>query len=141
MANEASLVVAASACLSSAQSSRLRAKPMTSAPTAPIAPPSVGVATPRKMVPSTKKMSSSGGMSTNVTRSARRESSPSFSPRLMRAMSSASATPPQAATTIFSSVGTLCTVRPSHQVCTAAMFCASTVAVPMESAITAVSEA
>ena len=43
---------------------------MISAPSAPIAPPSVGVAMPRKMVPSTRKISASGGISTKVTRSA-----------------------------------------------------------------------
>ena len=51
---------------------------MTSAPVAPIAPPSVGVATPRKMVPSTRKISASGGISTKVTRSAMRDSRPSL---------------------------------------------------------------
>ena len=35
---------------------------MTIAPLAPIAPPSVGVATPRKIVPSTRKISTSGGI-------------------------------------------------------------------------------
>jgi hypothetical protein len=34
---------------------------MISAPVAPIAPPSVGVAMPRKIVPRTRKISSSGG--------------------------------------------------------------------------------
>ncbi len=37
-----------------------------SAPLAPIAPPSVGVATPMKMVPSTRKIRNSGGTITNV---------------------------------------------------------------------------
>ena len=40
----------------------------------PVADASVGVAMPRKMVPSTRKISSSGGISTKVTRSAMRES-------------------------------------------------------------------
>ena len=37
------------------------------APLAPIAPPSVGVATPMKMVPSTRKIRKSGGTMTKVT--------------------------------------------------------------------------
>ena len=37
------------------------------APVAPMAPPSVGVATPMKMVPSTRKIRNSGGTITNVT--------------------------------------------------------------------------
>ncbi|MCY1305774.1 hypothetical protein D9M70_555980 [compost metagenome] len=40
---------------------------MISAPTAPIAPPSVGVAMPRKMVPRTRKISAKGGISTMMT--------------------------------------------------------------------------
>ena len=40
--------------------------PRISAPLAPMAPPSVGVATPMKMVPSTKKIRNSGGTITNV---------------------------------------------------------------------------
>ena len=47
--------------------SRPFAAAMTSAPTAPMAPPSVGVAMPRKMVPSTRKISASGGISTMIT--------------------------------------------------------------------------
>jgi len=39
-----------------------------------MAPPSVGVATPRKMVPSTRKIRISGGISTKVTCSASRDS-------------------------------------------------------------------
>ena len=46
---------------------------MTSAPTAPIAPPSVGVAMPRKIVPSTRKISASGGISTMMTCCASRD--------------------------------------------------------------------
>ena len=56
-----------------------RASAMISAPVAPMAPPSVGVATPRKIVPSTRKISASGGISTNVTCSASRDSRPSLS--------------------------------------------------------------
>ena len=41
------------------------------APAAPMAPPSVGVATPMKMVPSTRKIRPSGGTITKVTCSAR----------------------------------------------------------------------
>ena len=62
---------------------------MISAPVAPIAPPSVGVATPRKIVPSTRKMRASGGISTNVTRSAIFDSRPSFSSLLMTAAKNA----------------------------------------------------
>ncbi|ODN68740.1 hypothetical protein A6302_03972 [Methylobrevis pamukkalensis] len=40
----------------------------TSAPTAPMAPPSVGVARPMKMVPSTRKISTSGGSSEVIDR-------------------------------------------------------------------------
>ena len=36
-------------------------------PTAPMAPPSVGVATPTKIVPSTRKISSNGGTITKIT--------------------------------------------------------------------------
>ena len=89
---------------------------------APMAPPSVGVATPRKMVPSTRKISSSGGISTKVTRSASLDSRPSLRKRLTTAMSQATNTPPHMATTIFSSVGTDSTSLPSHQVCTSAMW-------------------
>jgi hypothetical protein len=46
---------------------------------APIAPPSVGVAIPRKIVPSTRKISSSGGSRLVITRSA------SLPPRSVRA--------------------------------------------------------
>ena len=42
------------------------------APAAPIAPPSVGVARPMKIVPSTRKISPSGGTSTKMTCSASR---------------------------------------------------------------------
>jgi hypothetical protein len=58
---EDSLPVVSMACLSSFHDRRWRAMARISAPAAPIAPPSVGVAMPRKMVPSTRKISSSGG--------------------------------------------------------------------------------
>src|SRR3569832_896288 len=76
-----SLVVVVRACLSSENVRRPRTSAITIAPIAPIAPPSVGVAMPRKMVPSTRKISSSGGISTKVTRSAMRDSR--FSPRAL----------------------------------------------------------
>ena len=66
---------------------------MISAPIAPIAPPSVGVATPRKIVPSTRKISASGGISTKMTRSASLESSPSFSTLLTTAAKNATPSP------------------------------------------------
>ncbi|GAO26991.1 TRAP transporter [Alicycliphilus sp. B1] len=103
------------------------------APMAPMAPPSVGVATPRKMVPSTRKISSSGGISTKVTRSASLDSRPRRVTRLASAISQATKVPPHMATTIFSSVGTDSTSSPCHQVCTASMFCASTTATAVDS--------
>ena len=77
---------------------------MISAPVAPIAPPSVGVATPRKIVPSTRKISASGGISTNVTRSAICDSRPSFSSLLMTAAKNATPMPTAIAMTMRSSV-------------------------------------
>jgi hypothetical protein len=65
-----SFIVVSIAWRSSLRSSRRRTSAMTNAPVAPIAPPSVGVATPRKIVPSTRKISASGGIRTKVTRSA-----------------------------------------------------------------------
>ncbi len=62
-----SRVVEASACLITSSDSRPFTAAMISAPTAPMAPPSVGVAMPRKMVPSTRKISASGGISTMIT--------------------------------------------------------------------------
>jgi hypothetical protein len=47
-----------------------------------MAPPSVGVAMPRKIVPSTRKISASGGIRTMMTCSARREMMPSLKWRL-----------------------------------------------------------
>ncbi len=64
-----SLPVVSMACLSSFHDRRLRPRARISAPVAPMAPPSVGVAMPRKMVPRTRKMSSSGGTSAVSTRS------------------------------------------------------------------------
>ena len=64
-----SRVVAIKPCLSSLKLRRPRTDAMTIAPNAPMAPPSVGVAIPRKMVPSTRKMSSKGGISVVSTRS------------------------------------------------------------------------
>ena len=54
----------------------------TTAPKAPMAPPSVGVATPRKMVPKTRKIKIRGGISTKVTCSANLESKPILVTRL-----------------------------------------------------------
>ena len=76
---------------------------MISAPVAPIAPPSVGVATPRKIVPSTRKISASGGIITKVTRSAIFDSRPSFSTRLITAAKNATPAPTTVETTIVSS--------------------------------------
>ena len=86
-------------------SMRLRASAMMSAPVAPIAPPSVGVAMPRKMVPSTRKMSPSGGISTKVTRSAMFDRSFRRATLLMTASRKATPTPTHIETTIISSVG------------------------------------
>ncbi len=108
---------------------------------APIAPPSVGVATPRKMVPSTRKISSSGGISTKVTRSARRDKRLSFRPLLISAITSATNTPPHMATTTFSSVATEVTSWPWNQVCTNSMLRASTTATTADSAVMPTSEA
>ena len=72
MTNDDSLAVESIAWRSSGKVSRRFASAMTSAPVAPIAPPSVGVAMPRKIVPSTRKISASGGIMTITTCSARR---------------------------------------------------------------------
>ncbi len=69
--NITKLVISAvdsSACLSSEKESLRLTSAMAIAPEAPIAPPSVGVATPRKMVPSTRKISTSGGIMVVKTR-------------------------------------------------------------------------
>ena len=67
MTNADSRVVDASACGITLPPRRPFIPASTSAPTAPIAPPSVGVAIPRKIVPSTRKISASGGISTMMT--------------------------------------------------------------------------
>ncbi len=77
--NEDSFAVVFIACLSSDQLRRRLISASISAPVAPIAPPSVGVATPRKIVPSTRKIKASGGISTKKTRRS------SLSPRSVRA--------------------------------------------------------
>ncbi|MNR39589.1 hypothetical protein D3C85_1578100 [compost metagenome] len=74
-----SLVVVSMACFNSEMSRRRFIIARMMAPTAPMAPPSVGVAMPRKMVPSTRKISSSGGIITSTTRL------PSAAPRRVRA--------------------------------------------------------
>jgi hypothetical protein len=84
-----SRVVLSRACFSSVMLSWPRLTAMINAPSAPIAPPSVGVATPRKIVPRTRKISTSGGISTKVTRSASFDSRPSPSSRLAPASASA----------------------------------------------------
>ena len=116
-----SLVVVFRACLSSEPLRRPRSLAMTNAPSAPMAPPSVGVATPMKMVPSTRKISSRGGISTNVTRSAMRESRPRRNTLLITATTNASVTPAHMDTTTVSSSATCSTASPCHQECTATM--------------------
>ncbi len=69
----------------------MRASAIRIAPVAPIAPPSVGVAMPRKIVPSTRKISASGGISTKVTLRAIADSRWSFS--ALEATASTNATP------------------------------------------------
>ena len=103
--NAVSFAVVSIACLSRLNERRLRANAMISAPVAPIAPPSVGVATPRKIVPSTRKMSASTGISTNTTRSASFDSSGSFRIFAISAVKNAIAVPTHVATTITSSSG------------------------------------
>ena len=120
-----SLVVVVTAWRSSDIVRRPRMMAMMPAPNAPMAPPSVGVATPRKMVPSTRKISSSGGISTNVTRSAARDSRPMRVILLMLAATKASATPKHMDTTMVSSSATRSTASPDHQVCRAGMFLAT----------------
>ena len=80
-----------------------REKAISNAPTAPIAPPSVGVAIARKMVPSTRKISASGGIITKVTRSAMRDSRPRPNRRLSSAMTTDSIRPNSIDTTTTSS--------------------------------------
>ena len=78
---------------------------MISAPAAPMAPPSVGVATPMKIVPSTRKISASGGISTNITRSASRDSRPIRVTLLITAATNAMPMAIDVHMTIVSSVG------------------------------------
>ena len=94
---------------------RPRAMAMMMAPMAPMAPPSVGVATPRKIVPKTKKISSSGGINTKVTRSAMRESRPRRVTLLTAAITNARVTPAHSETTMVSSVATVSTGSPLVQ--------------------------
>src|SRR5437868_13240031 len=61
-----SFAVDSVACRIRSQLSRRLAAPRMIAPAAPIAPPSVGVARPIKIVPSTRKIRNSGGTITNV---------------------------------------------------------------------------
>ncbi|MCY1355194.1 hypothetical protein D9M69_416050 [compost metagenome] len=77
------------ACWVSFRSRRRFISASTSAPSAPMPPPSVGVATPMKMVPSTRKISASGGISTKVTFSAMCDSRFSLSALLMTATTKA----------------------------------------------------
>ena len=103
--NVVSLAVLSIACFSSDQESRLRTSAIRIAPVAPIAPPSVGVATPRKIVPSTRKIRASGGISTNVTFCAMPESRLSFSSRLTIASANATPMPISMQMTMVSSSG------------------------------------
>ena len=65
------------------------------APSAPIAPPCVGVASPMKIVPSTRKIKNNGGTITNVTRSANRDSNlcPSIGSSIRLAKATGNAAP------------------------------------------------
>ena len=100
-----SLVVVSMACLSRFSDRRLRTSAIAIAPTAPIAPPSVGVATPMKMVPSTRKIRNSGGIITKVTRSASADSHPSRSSLLASAMTKADTPQISMVSTMRSSTG------------------------------------
>ena len=100
-----SFIVVSMAWRSRVMLKRLRLTAISKAPTAPMAPPSVGVAMPRKMVPSTRKISASGGISTKVTRSAMRDSRCSLNSLLASARKKAMPTPTDMAPTISSSVG------------------------------------
>ena len=100
-----SFMVESMACRMSFMSMRLRAMAMTKAPTAPIAPPSVGVAIPKKIVPSTRKISAKGGMRTKVTRSAMFDNKPILVALLNRAAKKATPTPMHMDTTMVSSRG------------------------------------
>ena len=98
-------VVVSMACFNSFISRRPRIKARIVAPTAPIAPPSVGVATPIKIVPSTRKIKNNGGIITKTTRSAICDKS--FKPNSLFKAATAKATVPHKSkpTTIFSSTG------------------------------------
>ena len=72
------VAVDSTACFIRPQSSLRFISARMMAPLAPIAPPSVGVATPMKIVPSTRKISTSGGIRQVNTLSA---SAPPFSVR------------------------------------------------------------
>src|SRR5690625_1612189 len=99
-------VVLAMAWLSNLKFRRRRDTAITMAPTAPMAPPSVGVATPMKIVPKTRKIKNNGGIMTKVTRSAIWESKPSLKTLFTDAMIKA-ATPHRSSTiTMLSSRGT-----------------------------------
>jgi hypothetical protein len=112
---------------------------MMMAPMAPMAPPSVGVAMPRKMVPSTRKISSSGGISTKVTARPLRQQAQRVM-RLMDAATKARATPKHMAQTMVSSVATLSTVSPVNQVWMASMWWAANRDTPTHSTVRASSE-
>ena len=73
MTNADSRVVASSADLIIVRFKRFFIAARTNDPTAPIAPPSVGVAMPRKIVPNTRKINASGGISTMITCCASRD--------------------------------------------------------------------
>ena len=83
-----SLAVDSVACRIRSKVRRRFIKASSSAPTAPIAPPSVGVATPMKIVPRTRKISASGGTITKMTCSAMAESSRKPVVRSIRAATS-----------------------------------------------------
>ena len=82
-------VVLSSAPLSTLRPKRPRTVAITKAPRAPMAPPSVGVATPKKIVPNTKKIRINGGINTNVTCSVSLDISPRPVMRLTMASASA----------------------------------------------------
>ena len=81
----ASFAVFSKAWLINDHDRRRRIIASTNAPTAPIAPPSVGVAIPMKMVPNTKKMRITGGISAKTKRSASWDKSPHPVMRLIQA--------------------------------------------------------
>ena len=105
--NEVSLAVVFIAWRNRLIDRRRRTSAIASAPLAPMAPPSVGVATPRKIVPSTRKISASGGISTKVTRSAIRESRRSLNTWLATEAVKATPTPTAVDKTSNSSIGGL----------------------------------